>query len=359
MRRSEDTNFLFLVLAVSLAFAWVVLPLFGAVLWGLIAAMLFAPLYDRLLQKMPGRRNLAALATLLVIMALVILPAIILAAFLLQEVITVYALLQSGQIDPGAYFLRFQAHLPPWLKEAMARLGLTDLEAVQARLTAGIAQSFQTLAAKAFSIGQSALGFVFALGVMLYLTYFLLRDGKALAARIEQAIPIDPARRASLFATFAAVIRATIKGSIIVAIVQGAIGGVVFWALGIHAALLWGVLMGFLSLLPAVGTGLIWVPVAVYLLVTGAIWQGIVLVLCGLFVIGMVDNVLRPILVGRETRIPDYVVLITTLGGLEAMGFNGLVIGPVIAALFIAVWGMSPRGQSSNVADPATPDQPR
>ena len=143
------------------------------------------------------------------------------------------------------------------------------------------------------------------------------------------------------------------------AIVQGAIGGVVFWALGIHAALLWGVLMGFLSLLPAVGTGLIWVPVAVYLLVTGAIWQGIVLVLCGLFVIGMVDNVLRPILVGRETRIPDYVVLITTLGGLEAMGFNGLVIGPVIAALFIAVWGMSPRGQSSNVADPATPDQPR
>lgn len=346
MRRPEDTSFLFLVLAVSLAFAWVVLPLFGAVLWGVIAAMLFAPLYDRLLRKMPGRPNLAALATLLVIMALVILPAILLAAFLLQEVITVYALLQSGQIDPGAYFLRFQAALPHWLKEALGRLGLTDLEAVQARLTAGIGASFQSLAAKAFSIGQSALGFVFALGIMLYLTYFLLRDGKALATRIEQAIPIDPARRATLFATFAAVIRATIKGSIIVAIVQGAIGGVVFWALGIHAALLWGVLMGFLSLLPAVGTGLIWVPVALYLLVTGAIWQGIVLVLCGIFVIGMVDNVLRPILVGRETRIPDYLVLITTLGGLEAMGFNGLVIGPVVAALFIAVWDMSPRTHS-------------
>lgn len=346
VRRPEDTTFLFLVLAVSLAFAWVMLPLFGAVLWGVIAAMLFAPLYERLLRKMPGRRNLAALVTLLVIMALVILPAIILAAFLLQEVITVYALLQSGQIDPGAYFLRFQAHLPDWLKEALKSLGLNDLKAVQARLTASIGESFQSLAAKAFSIGQSALGFVFALGVMLYLTYFLLRDGKALTAQIEQAIPIDPARRATLFATFAAVIRATIKGSIIVAIVQGAIGGVVFWALGIHAALLWGVLMGFLSLLPAVGTGLIWVPVALYLLVTGAIWQGIVLVLCGIFVIGMVDNVLRPILVGRETRIPDYLVLITTLGGLEAMGFNGLVIGPVIAALFIAVWDMSPRTPS-------------
>ena len=348
MRQPKDTSFLFLVLAISIAFAWVVMPLFGAILWGIIAAMLFAPLFDRLLRRMPGRRNLAALGALLVIMALVILPAIILAAFLLQEVITVYALLQSGQIDPGAYFLRFQANLPHWLKEALERLGLTDLEAVQARLTAGIGERFQSLAAKAFSIGQSALGFVFALGVMLYLTYFLLRDGRALAMRIEQAIPIDPDRRATLFATFAAVIRATIKGSIVVAIVQGAIGGLVFWALGLHAALLWGVLMGFLSLLPAVGTGLIWVPVAVYLLVTGEIWQGIVLVLCGIFVIGMVDNVLRPILVGRETRIPDYVVLITTLGGLEAMGFNGLVIGPVIAALFIAVWDMSPRSHAGS-----------
>ncbi len=342
MRRPEDASFLFLVLAVSLAFAWVVMPLFGAVLWGVIAAMLFTPLYDRLLRRIPGRRNLAALVTLLVIMALVILPAILLAAFLLQEMITVYALLQGGQIDPGAYFQRFQAHLPNWLKEALERLGLTDLQAVQARITAGVAESFQSLAAKAFTIGQSALGFVFALGVMLYLTYFLLRDGRALAMRVEKAIPIDPARRSTLFTTFAAVIRATIKGSIVVAIVQGAIGGVIFGMLGIHAALLWGVLMGFLSLLPAVGTGLIWVPVATYLLVTGSIWEGIVLVLCGIFVIGMVDNVLRPILVGRETRIPDYVVLISTLGGLEAMGFNGLVIGPVIAALFIAVWEMAP-----------------
>jgi len=336
--RTEDKSFLFLVLAISLAFAWVVLPLFGAVLWGVIAAMLFAPLYERLLAKMPGRRNLAALATLLVIMALVVLPAIILAAFLLQEVTSVYALLQSGRIDPSAYFLRFQASLPHWLSALLERMGLGDFEAVRERLTGGISASFQTLTARALSFGQSAFGFVVALGVMLYLTFFLLRDGKTLALRIERAIPLDPERRATLLATFAAVIRATIKGSIVVAIIQGAIGGVVFWALGIHAALLWGVLMGFLSLLPAVGTGIIWVPVAIYLLVTGAVWQGAVLIFCGLFVIGMVDNVLRPILVGRDTRIPDYVVLITTLGGLEAMGFNGLVIGPVIAALFLAVW---------------------
>lgn len=343
MRRLEDTSFLLLVVAVSLALAWVVHPLFGAVLWAVITAMLFSPLNERFLRRMPERRNLAALLTLLIVMTLVILPAILLTAFLLREVSSVYALLQSGRIDPTTYFLRFQASLPTWLNASLERIGLTDFEAVRTKLTSGIAASFQSLTAQAFSIGQRAFGFVVALGVMLYMTFFLLRDGKVLAARVEQAIPLDPARRTTLFATFAAVIRATIKGSLIVAIVQGAIGGVVFWALGIHAALLWGVLMGFLSLLPAVGTGLIWAPVAIYLLVTGALWQGIVLILCGVFVIGMVDNVLRPMLVGRDTRIPDYVVLVTTLGGLETIGFNGLVIGPVIAALFIAVWEMVSR----------------
>jgi predicted PurR-regulated permease PerM len=138
----------------------------------------------------------------------------------------------------------------------------------------------------------------------------------------------------------------------VVAVIQGAIGGIVFWILGIHSALLWGVLMAFLSLLPAIGTGIVWVPVAVYLLVTGAVWEGIILILCGLFIIGLVDNLLRPILVGRDARMPDYVVLISTLGGLEVLGFNGLVIGPVTAALFIAAWDIFARSRLKPQAGP-------
>lgn len=345
MRRIEDTSFAVLILAVSLAFAWIVQPLFGAILWGVIASIFFAPLNDRLLRAMPTRNNLAALLTLLVIMAMVILPAILLSAFLLQEVAGVYARMQSGEVDPGTYFLRFQAHLPQWLKSLLTGLGLTDFEAVRTKLTAGIAASFQTLTARAFSIGQSAFGFVVALGVMLYLTFFLLRDGKQVAARVETAIPLDPDQRTALLAKFAAVIRATIKGSLVVAVIQGAIGGIVFWALGIHSALLWGVLMALLSLLPAIGTGIVWAPVAVYLLVTGAVWEGVILILCGLFVIGLVDNLLRPILVGRDARMPDYVVLISTLGGLQVLGFNGLVIGPAAAALFIASWDIFARSR--------------
>jgi predicted PurR-regulated permease PerM len=113
-----------------------------------------------------------------------------------------------------------------------------------------------------------------------------------------------------------------------------------FWLLGIHAALLWGALMALLSLLPAVGSALIWLPVAIYLLLTGAIWQGVVLIVYGALVIGLIDNFLRPVLVGRDTQMPDYVVLIATLGGIVIFGINGFILGPLIAAMFITLWNI-------------------
>jgi predicted PurR-regulated permease PerM len=154
---------------------------------------------------------------------------------------------------------------------------------------------------------------------------------------------------------FTTVIRATVKGNVVMAIVQGALGGLIFWFLGVHASVLWAVVMAFLSLLPAVGSALVWVPVAIYFLVTGATWQGIVLIAYGVLVIGMVDNVLRPILVGKDTKMPDYVVLISTLGGMAIFGLNGFVIGPVIAAMFMAVWEIfaTSRIRNDNPARPA------
>jgi predicted PurR-regulated permease PerM len=143
-----------------------------------------------------------------------------------------------------------------------------------------------------------------------------------------------------LFSKFTTVVRATVKGNIAVAAVQGTLGGVMFSFLGIQGALRWGFVMAFLSLVPAIGAGLIWAPVAIYFLLTGAIWQGITLIAFGVLVIGMVDNVLRPILVGKDTQLPDYVVLISTLGGMVVFGLNGFVIGPVIAALFISGWDL-------------------
>jgi predicted PurR-regulated permease PerM len=176
------------------------------------------------------------------------------------------------------------------------------------------------------------------LGIMLYLLFLLLRDGSSLAEQIKKAIPLHGDQKAALFTRFADVVRATVKGGIVVAIVQGALGGIAFWFLGFHAAMLWAVVMAFLSLIPAVGATLVWLPVAIYLLVTGAVWQGIGLSLYGVLVIGLVDNLLRPFLVGKGTKLPDYVVLISTLGGIEVFGLNGFVIGPLIAAMFMVSW---------------------
>jgi predicted PurR-regulated permease PerM len=246
--------------------------------------------------------------------------------------------------------------LPGWADALLVKFGLTDFATLREMVNAAIASRLQLIAGQALTIGQGALSFLVALSVMLYLTFFLLRDGSALAKRIEEAVPLHPDRRRALLDKFATVIRATVKGSLIVALIQGLIGGIVLWALGVHGAALWGAAMAFMSLLPAIGTGLIWVPIAAYLLATGAVWQGIVLILCGVLVIGMVDNLLRPILVGRDVKMPDYVVLISTLGGLEIFGINGFVIGPVIAALFMAVWAIVRTSGVRTSGSPVTGD---
>jgi predicted PurR-regulated permease PerM len=142
-------------------------------------------------------------------------------------------------------------------------------------------------------------------------------------------------------------VRATVKGNIAVAAVQGLLGGLIFWILGVQGSLLWGVLMAFLSLLPAIGAGLVWAPAAAYLLMTGDIWRGVILITFCVVVIGLVDNVLRPILVGKDTKMPDWVVLISTLGGMALFGINGFVIGPLIAALFMASWDLYAQGKES------------
>ena len=175
---------------------------------------------------------------------------------------------------------------------------------------------------------------------MLYLLFFFLRDGKLLTQQISRAIPLAEDQKLHLLKKFTMVIKATVKGNIAVAATQGALGGLILWVLGIQGVLLWSVVMAFLSLLPAVGAALIWGPIAIYFLATGAVWQGVVLIAFGILVIGLVDNVLRPILVGKDTKMPDYVVLISTLGGISLFGLNGFVIGPLIAALFMAAWDL-------------------
>ena len=338
VRRIEHQGFLLLLVAVTLAFGWVLWPFYGAVLWATVVALLFAPVHRRLLKSMKGRSGLAAAVTVLIIIAIVIVPLAIIAASLVQEASSLVAKIQSGEYDFGSYLQRIVAALPAWATGLLERFNLMEFSTLRERLASGLVKGGQVLGPQALSLGVNTFEFMISLGLMLYLLFFLLRDGRALAERIREAIPLQRDQKAALFARFADVVRATVKGGILVAIVQGALGGIAFWFLGIHAALLWAVLMAFLSLIPAIGAGLVWIPVATYFLATGALWQGIGLILYGVLVIGLVDNLLRPFLVGKDTKLPDYVVLISTLGGLNVFGLNGFVIGPLIAAMFMVTW---------------------
>ncbi|HEX8873801.1 MAG TPA: AI-2E family transporter [Nitrosospira sp.] len=334
----QQKTFLLILIAVSLAFGWILLPFYGAVFWGSVLAIIFTPFYRRLLIIMNQRRNLAALTTLLLCLIMVILPLTAIVSSLLQEGLAVYQRIRSGELNFGEYAHQIMNGLPAWVIHLMNRSGIGNLAELRDALSNGVLQGSQRIATEALSIGQNTFEFIVSFGIMLYLLFFLLRDGAILTSKINQAIPLSAEHKHHLLSKFTTVVRATVKGNLAVAAAQGLLGGLIFYFLGIQGALLWGFVMAILSLLPAVGAGLIWAPVAIYFLVTGAVWQGVVLILFGVFVIGLVDNILRPLLVGKDTQIPDYVILISTLGGMVLFGLNGFVIGPVIAALFIAVW---------------------
>lgn len=332
--------FLLILALVTVAFIWLLLPFYGAVFWGTILAIIFLPLHRKLLTKFKQRDTLAALTTLLIILLMVILPMAMLTAALVREGSMVYQQISSGNLNFGAYFTQAVNALPESVRSLLARFDITDIGSLQNKLSDGAVQGSQFVASQAISIGSNTFQFVISFGIMLYLLFFLLRDGAHIGRKIRQAIPLADEHKQHLLRKFVTVARATVKGNIVVALTQGILGGIAFWFLGIQGALLWAVLMAFLSLLPAVGAGLIWGPVAIYYLLTGEIIAGIGLIAYGILVIGLVDNVLRPILVGKDTKMPDYVVLISTLGGMALFGINGFVIGPLIAALFMAAWDL-------------------
>lgn len=341
MKQTEPHGKVFILFlsAVTVAFFWILLPFYGAVFWGFILAVMFMPLNDRFLAKMPRKKNTAALLTLSVCLLIVIIPLIVVIIALTQESAALYQKILTRSISFDASFQFIVSKLPDWAIDLLNHSGITTLAEFQQKISSGLLQASQYIAGKLFVIGQNILDFTISFGIMLYLLFFLLRDGNELASRIKKIIPLADDHKTLLLKKFTGVIRATVKGNLVVAIVQGALGGLIFWFLGIEAALLWGAIMSVLSLLPA-GSGVIWVPAAIYFLATGAILKGVILLVFGVLVIGLIDNFLRPLLVGKDTQMPDYLVLVSTIGGMALFGLNGFVIGPVIAALFITAWGL-------------------
>lgn len=353
----ERRCFYALIIGVSLAFLWILMPFFGAILWAYAFAVILTPFQRRYTRRFENSPNIRALLTLLLGLFLMILPVIFILVSFSVQVADIVEMVKSGEIEPKKYFEKLQSYVPQ-ATHLLERVGI-QASTLEDKLSSTASNAGSFLTKHTVSLGQNTFKFVLDFFLMLYLAFFFLRDGSFLLKVAIKALPMGDTTERILITRISSVVRATIKGNLVVACVQGGLGGIAFWLLGISAPVIWGVAMVFASLLPAVGAAIIWFPVAIYFFVSGNYTDGVILCVVGVGVIGLVDNILRPVLVGRDTGMPDYVVLLSTLGGLSLFGLNGFVVGPLIAALFIAVWGifMGKNGDSKSKDDqPAKQD---
>ncbi len=337
-RRFRTAFVLLLVLAVSALFLAVAWPFLKALLLGAMLAGLCRPLYQRMVRLCRGRRALASGLTLLAIIVIVLGP---LSAFL--GVVVNQALQVSDQAIPWVkqHFgdaSQFDAH--DWLAAKFP--ALADFVPAQEKIAESIG-----LAAKAtgtFLVGSAtamtAGTAVFLLNafVMLYAMFFFFKDGRDILQKIFYYIPLSHEDEARMLERLRSVTRATIKGTLVIGFIQGALAGAAFWLAGIEGAAFWGTIMVVLSVVPGIGAALVWVPAVIYLYVLGENLSATLLLIWCAAVVGTVDNVLRPILVGKDAKMPDLLILIGTLGGLFLFGPIGFIVGPVVCGLFLTAW---------------------
>jgi predicted PurR-regulated permease PerM len=342
-----------LLIGVTLAFLWLILGFIQPIFWAVALGIVVYPLHARLVARLRNRESLAAVLSVFIVVIVVILPLIGIGAAVTREAAALYDRLDDGDLGLQSLYARAQQSMPS-VTATIERFGLDPSQLGDQLSNAAVTVS-RFIAERAVAIGQDTLRATVFFFLMLYLLFFFLRDGPLMLDALVRALPLGDRRERHLLERFAAVSRATIKGTLVVGIVQGTIGGIAFAVLGIAAPVLWGVVMALLSILPAVGTALVWLPAAIALIFNGQIVGGIVLIAIGVLVIGSVDNVLRPVLVGRDTRMPDYLILLSTLGGLAAFGLAGIIIGPIIAAFFLSVWAMAEQEFSSEQANASAP----
>ena len=330
---------LLLALLITIGFYQVVEPFIISVLMAAIFAGMTSPLFQWLVKKTKGWERTSAVLTVLGILLLIVVPTIFLVGMLANQALKVSEAvgpwIQEQAQSPGAIDLRFGT----WARN-LPVVGdlIPERDVVLGKLgeIAGLIGGFLVSGLGAATRGT--FNFILQLCIMLYANYFFLRSGKDMLAKIMYIVPLESEQEERLISRFVSVTRATLKGTLVIGIIQGSLAGLAFVVVGIEGALFWGTIMAVLSIIPAVGAAIVWIPAVIYLFSIGQVGAGVGLLLwCGI-VVGSSDNILRPILVGKDTKMPDLLVLLSTLGGIGVYGALGVIIGPILAALFLTVW---------------------
>ena len=323
------------VVAVTLLFLYMIRGFLVTVILAGVFASMGHPVFETLTRWLRGRRRTASIATVLGLLLIIVLPlgsflALVVAqAVEVGEVAGPWVLEQSSRWPELAVLLQNvpligelapeRAEVVGWISEAVSRVGSVLVDSVGAA-TSG------------------TLNGVLQLFVMLYAMYFFLLEGSSILRRLLYYTPLEESDEREVVAQFESVTRATIKGSLAVGLIQGALGGLAFFVLGVPGAAFWSTVMAVLSIIPLLGSGLVWGPAAVILMVTGRLGAGLALAIWGVAVVSTIDNFVRPRLVGRDTKMHDLLVLLSTFGGLAMFGVVGFIVGPIIAAVFLTVW---------------------
>ncbi len=328
---------LLLVTAISVAFIAMIRGFLITILMAAIFTGLSYPAYQWLLVRLRGRRALAAIATLALLLVLVIAPLVAVLGAAANEALrvseTVLPRLQQLVDEPGEFESRLRA-LPGYERVEPYRAQILT----KAGELVGGAGKFLFAALSATTRATAV--FIFQAFVLLYTMFYFLTGGPELLSGVLAYLPLPESDKKRMLEKFVSVTRATLKGTILIGAVQGVLGGLAFWAVGLDAAIFCGTAMTILSIIPGIGSVLFWLPAAIILLATGEVWRCVGLVAFGSLVVGSVDNVLRPRLVGRDTKMHELLIFFSTLGGLVLFGAMGFILGPILAALFVTVWEM-------------------
>ena len=329
---------LLLVAAVTALFLAVVWPFLKPLLLAALLAGLFHRFYRWVTRLLGGRRSLGAGVTLLVLLVLGLGPVSAFLGIVLQQALTMTNQAIPWLSEHLGEASTFNVH--DWLVQrfpALARYVPSQEQLLQQVATA-VKATGAYLVSFVSRMTATTAAFLLNLFVMLYAMFFFFRDGHKILERIFYYLPLSDEDESRMLTQFASITRATVKGTLVIGVIQGGLGGIAFWVAGIEGAALWGTIMTILSIVPGIGAPLVWVPFVIFLYVNGQyLTATLLLVWCGA-VVTTIDNFLRPILVGRDSEMPDLLILIGTLGGLFLFGLIGFIVGPIVCGLFLTVW---------------------
>ena len=333
-------------------------PFLVPIFWAVLLAMVSYPVYKRIQRILKKKVFLSAFIMTLLIVLVIVIPFTLLMTSLANEVIGAY-----NAVDEMIKTGRIQAYLEevqkiPVFQTIWARLdrsiGLSQTQPFDLLLK-NIQQISTFLFNQSSKILKGLSTFLISFLFTLLSLYFLFKDGDHLFLRLKEVLPVPPKERDLLIGRFQAMVNATVFGGILIAIIQGVLGGLAYWVLGLHSPVLWGTAMAFFSFIPVGGTALIWGPTCLILFIMGDYLEGILLLLVGVLVIAMVDNFLRPFLISSKTKIHPLLLFFAVLGGIQVFGLIGVVAGPLVATICLTLFEIYAQGIRSGDASEMEP----